>query len=299
MKSLITRDSRVRNAFWLVLFLLALLAIVFGFVNMASADPLKTKVGGTHIATEASVAKLAQDHYGNTQFVLLVQKDLASNLPACYGPSCRGRLQDVRVQQINPVWAVADAWLWVNGNRYHAHVWRINVHTDWYLWAWQGHPIWYRAIAYMAANLADPTNVKGPAVWKAVDLLAPVQCRAVANGSMVNVTSDAGTLVQPNPVTYCNSPQAPSDAGPAPDSCWTEVRRWPDGGAVITCGGSGYWLARNRFGGNEPQTAAPDAGIPAPVDAGVMPPGQLGGWVAPDAATIHSCFNVPIGTPCP
>lgn len=274
MKSPITRDSRVRNAFWLVLFLAILLSVVFGLVYSVAAD----------------------DHGGDTQFVLLAEKSLGHTLPACYGPSCAGKLQDVRVQLVNPVWAVADAWLWVNGNRYHAHVWRISVHADWYLWAWQGHPIWYKAIKYKVLEF-DPLKYKGPATWAAAGSLAPTQCRIVANGAMVNVRSDAGTLLQPNPVTYCGATPTPSDAGPSPDSCWTVQPMWQE--QVVTCGGTGFWLARNRYGGGSPGTVAPDAGLPSPADAGAMPPGQLGNWETPDAQSTHACYNVPIGVKCP
>jgi len=233
---------------------------------------------------------------GSTTFVLLAKKSLRNDLPSCYGPDCRGKLQDVKVYLVNPVLAYGEAWLWAGGKLYHAHVWRINVHKDYFLWAFQGHPLWYKAIKYVA-DATDPANVKGPAEWPKIDLLPQAQCQLVAQGAMINVTSDAGTLIQPSPARHCNPAPAPSDAGPVPDLCWTEIRKWPDG-SVVTCSGTGYWLARNRHGG-QPGQPPNDADLPTPVDAGAPPPGSGGSWETPDAQTTHVCPSVLIGTPCP
>ena len=240
---------------------------------------------------------------GNATFAMLARSSLGKKLPSCYGPSCVGKLVELHVWIRSGPLSYGDAFLWVNGTKYHALVWRIKVDADWYAWHFIGHNLWYKAISWHATQ--HPSDTAGPFHWRGIEGLAAAQCQAVAQAALINVRSDAGTLLPPPPswTTSCAEagPVAPSDAGPGQDACHTEPvpQSWPDGG-VVTCSGQGFWLARNRWGGtwgSDPITGP----LPPPVDAGAPQPAYYNeaDWESPDAATTKTCFGVPVGEACP
>lgn len=240
---------------------------------------------------------------GNATFVLLARSTLGNKLPSCYGPSCVGKLAELHVWIRTGSLSYGDAELFVNGQTYHTLVWRIKVDSDWYAWAFQGHPIWWKAVDWFAQQ--HPSDTAGPSPWRGVEGLAPAQCQAVAQAALINVRSDAGTLIPPAPswTTSCAEagPVAPSDAGSGQDACHQVAvpQSWPDGG-VVTCGGQGFWLARSRHGGTWGSDPAPGP-LPVAVDAGAPQPAYYNEaeWESPDAAVTKTCFNVPIGEACP
>lgn len=240
---------------------------------------------------------------GDTTFVLLVKSSLGKTLPKCYGPSCMGKLVSMHVWIRTAPLSYGDAELWVNGVLYHALVWRIRVDSTWYLWAWQGNNMWFRAAKWYADQ--HPADTVGPGTWRSIATLGSAQCTAVAGAGMIPVRSDAGTLIPPAPLQQQVCAEAgavaPSDAGPGQDACHivNVPQSWPDGG-VVTCSGSGYWLARNRHGGTWGTDPVPQA-LPAAADAGAPPVGyqQDEDWSTPDAATTKTCWGVPVGAECP
>lgn len=191
------------------------------------------------------------------------------------------------------IWVYGDAWVSSGKESYHAHLWRITAPGG-YVWVVQGSSAWW---ATAKANLGKSVEVQ--ALLPLPQVGSSPKCKDIAEAILVNVTSDAGALLQPGPVRLCN-PVAPTDAG-APDACHTEVRKWPDG-AVVQCGG--YWLLRSRWGGPEPTHWKDlDAGVVKPGSPSIKPAVPIKPTAeelkAPDAATTKTCWGVPVGAVCP
>lgn len=211
-------------------------------------------------------------------FAFVVPKAISNKLPTCI-PSpgnCQWELWRVQRQAVTATWMSWDLYTRYRGQVYHAHGYRTGNATRW-LWVIDGHELWLKAIKiYAKANPAQITQ--GPALLEDIRKSQSI-CDMVAPLIFVNVTNDAGRLVQP------------------PEGSW------PDGGAVSYCAGS-YWLSRCRFGGSTPTAQADvDAGfgtdaVSAGSSTGIQQGVDESSWIAPDAATHRIC-SVPVGQACP
>jgi hypothetical protein len=205
-------------------------------------------------------------------------------------------VRKLQVQVRDPIWAYGDAWTTYKGKVYHAHVWRFKFGA-YYLWFWEGARVWWYKVQWWVAH--DRGGSIGPALPLPA-LAGHASCPQAAPVFAVPLTTDAGTLLQPQPVRYCNqATNGPTDAGPPKDSCYTVQPGWPDG-SVAKCG-TKWWLMRNRYGGQPLiKWADVDAGeVLGPEYQGPDPGQGQNTPMEADAATTKTCPNVPIGTACP
>lgn len=217
--------------------------------------------------------------------------DTTSKLPLSVGGG-KGQIAAGIAQVKTASWSLFEVWGVAStrpGVYYHATVVRQTFTSGRLLWTFvSDSDIWFKYITLWAA---DDVTVTGPVRLMQVDQLTQAQCEATALRTLVRVTSDAGTLVQPQPLWTCR------DAG-----CAYRPRYWPDGGAVLRCGTGGYYLRQWRYGGSfwafDPNPGDVNA---APVGVAVTPPPVAVSptfWDVPPAPTTKQC-TVPIGQSCP
>lgn len=201
-------------------------------------------------------------------------------------------------QSDSPNHVTFDLWVNYQGKQYHAHALRLHNATNW-LWAIQGSRV---VIMKLKAWASDNPGLSVQ-VLAIHDLPSKGYCNTVASQLLIGAEDDAGNLRQPNPLRQwvCHPAEAglpPGDAGAVIDTCHvsTTARAWADS-SIIQCG-SNWYLSMSKYGGTWPRTPTLDGPVTGG-KTGVVPLIPSNVYRQADARVSKTCYNVPIGTPCP
>lgn len=220
-------------------------------------------------------------------------------LPNCFDAECKAKVYRVDVQVKTPAWLLVDVYASFKGASHFAHVFRLQTATHW-VWVVVAQDLFFHRALKVWAN--GKAGLVGPAPVEYLPL-KPTVCAQVAPMILVNATTDAGTLRQPNPSTTVSCPNGPRDGGVPDCKFSTTVTAWPPT-KVLTCrdGGGPYYLKQLKYGGQwvNGWTSDVDGGMPTTGAAPRLEPRVPTGWGwAPDARVTKTCPPVPINATCP
>jgi len=235
--------------------------------------------------------------------LMAVPKNLnMMELPTCFDAQCMASIYRVDVQVKTPHWLLVDAYGEYKDKSHFAHVFRLATPTHW-VWVIVSEDTFFHKALKVWAK--EKPSVIGPAPVESLPR-KPAVCAQLAPKVLVGVTTDAGTLRQPNPTTTVQCPPSagPTDAGPPLDCRVTVTAKTWTAAQVLTCrdGGGPYYLKQLRHGGVwiNGWSDDPDGGIPTTGAAKRLPSRVPTGWGwAPDARVTKTCPPVPVGTQCP